>query len=198
MGHFSGDSDLIYLMVIDFLRRHFCILWRLPLAYSMISILSSFLGPVLALNLAIINIVRSAQLIEYIILVVNDGKQKLNLFPTAMPPTRTEPTPAGEAWHPFKKQRSKIMRMNREEDDEEVEPQPQPLTVQRLKGAVPPSQVPCAHAVDHENQIVFFNTFEDDTTNGSEIFACTLETGIWKNVTVSTLVRTHAVGVAPV
>jgi spore germination protein YaaH len=59
------------------------------------------------------------------------------------------------------------------------------LITQNLRGNVPPCEVSSSFAVDHESQMVFFNTYDENGKN-SEIFSCDLRKRTWKNITVST------------
>ncbi|KAJ6464178.1 hypothetical protein C8R47DRAFT_1156650 [Mycena vitilis] len=54
---------------------------------------------------------------------------------------------------------------------------------QKLKGDRPPSELPFSYAIDHENCIVFFNTYDEVEKYGSQIYACDLKTKTWKNLT---------------
>ncbi|KAJ7130343.1 hypothetical protein C8R44DRAFT_872154 [Mycena epipterygia] len=59
------------------------------------------------------------------------------------------------------------------------------LVVKKLKGDAPPSEVPSSHAIDDEEHVLFFNTYNEDAEYGSEIYACNLKRMTWKNITKS-------------
>lgn len=61
------------------------------------------------------------------------------------------------------------------------------LVVETLKGDAPPRGVPSSHAIDHEEEVLFFNTYDETAKYGSEIYSCSLKTKIWKNITVREL-----------
>ncbi|KAK7042509.1 hypothetical protein R3P38DRAFT_3448567 [Favolaschia claudopus] len=67
------------------------------------------------------------------------------------------------------------------------------LTVRKLLGDAPPCEVPCSFAIDHEQQTVFFNTY-DENTKASEIYACNPQTRTWKNITKTIRHLPHPLG----
>ncbi|KAF8208118.1 Alpha/Beta hydrolase protein [Mycena galopus ATCC 62051] len=77
------------------------------------------------------------------------------------------------------------------------------LHIQNLQGDAPPCEVPSSFAVDHEEQILFFNTYDDpsadeggkmDKIQKSEIFSCDLKTKTWKNLTEAIRHLPHPIG----
>ncbi|KAJ7151365.1 hypothetical protein C8R43DRAFT_1004934 [Mycena crocata] len=68
------------------------------------------------------------------------------------------------------------------------------LTVKKLKGDAPPNEIPSSHAIDHENQVVFFNTYDETAKYGSEIYSCNLKNKMWTNITKSIKYLPHPIG----
>ncbi|KAJ7639774.1 hypothetical protein DFH06DRAFT_641778 [Mycena polygramma] len=91
---------------------------------------------------------------------------------------------ARSASHAARQDKAKSAKIKAErEDSASVPAGPGVLTIQKLKGDIPPCETPSSYAIDHENRIVFFNTYNEVLKYGSEIYACDLKTNTWKNVT---------------
>ncbi|KAJ7704496.1 hypothetical protein B0H17DRAFT_1326617 [Mycena rosella] len=59
------------------------------------------------------------------------------------------------------------------------------LAVKKLKGDAPPAQPPSAKAIDDENQLLFFNTYDESAKYGSQIYSCDMKTATWTKITKS-------------
>ncbi|KAJ7720814.1 hypothetical protein B0H16DRAFT_1738649 [Mycena metata] len=75
-------------------------------------------------------------------------------------------------------------KVKREAGWAEGSPSPSAWKVRKLKGDAPPCEVPASFAVDHEAEVLFFNTYDEAAEHGSEIYACDMKTQTWTNITL--------------
>ncbi|KAJ7857045.1 hypothetical protein B0H13DRAFT_2672830 [Mycena leptocephala] len=78
---------------------------------------------------------------------------------------------------------SRVSRQRKvKEDSEDAAPAAEmALTTQKLNGDVPPL-IPCNADIDQEKGIVFFNSYNNHTKYGSELYSLDLATRTWKNL----------------
>jgi hypothetical protein len=67
--------------------------------------------------------------------------------------------------------------------EDEADSLPLNFLIEKLKGDAPPYEVPASHAIDPENGIIFFNTYQD-SERASEIYALNILKQRWNNITV--------------
>ncbi|KAF7366774.1 hypothetical protein MSAN_00935700 [Mycena sanguinolenta] len=67
------------------------------------------------------------------------------------------------------------------------------LSSQKLRGDPPPCEIPSSFAIDHEEQTLFFNTY-NERDQSSEIFSCDLKKKTWKNITKAIRHLPHPIG----
>ncbi|KAJ7016724.1 hypothetical protein C8F04DRAFT_716868 [Mycena alexandri] len=90
--------------------------------------------------------------------------------------------------------KDKAAKIKLEADRETASPKPSAWKVQQLKGDAPPCEVPSSFAVDHEAEVLFFNTYDEAAEHGSEIYACDMKTQTWTNITKSIMHAPRPIG----
>ncbi|KAJ7639773.1 hypothetical protein DFH06DRAFT_641775 [Mycena polygramma] len=98
---------------------------------------------------------------------------------------RSAPRKAATAPHAARQDKAKSAKIRAAKEDAALPAASGPgaLAIQKLKGDLPPCEVPSSYVMDHENHTVFFNTYDEVLKYGSQIYACNLKTNTWKNVT---------------
>ncbi|KAJ6464003.1 hypothetical protein C8R45DRAFT_506053 [Mycena sanguinolenta] len=93
--------------------------------------------------------------------------------------------------HAARQEKAKMAKIKNEKEEEVVVSNV--LSIQKLRGDAPPCEIPSSFAIAHEEQVLFFNTY-DERDKSSDIFSCDLKTKTWKNITKKIRHLPHPIG----